>query len=165
MLSNKRILSFVLIIKMFQIKRTQIVKTDLITCWDFFSSPNNLQKITPKYMGFDVRTEVPEKMYEGLMIEYRVRPLLNIPMTWITEITHVKDHQFFVDEQRKGPYRIWHHEHHFREIPEGVEMTDIVSYELPMGSLGKLAHPILVKKKLEEIFAYRFKVVEELFNQ
>ena len=116
-------------------------------------------------MGFVVRTEVPEKMYEGLMIEYRVRPLLNIPMTWITEITHVKDHQFFVDEQRKGPYRIWHHEHHFREIPEGVEMTDIVSYELPMGSLGKLAHPILVKKKLEEIFAYRFKVVEELFNK
>jgi ligand-binding SRPBCC domain-containing protein len=150
---------------MYQIKRTQIVKTDLNTCWEFFSSPKNLQKITPKYMGFDVRTEVPAKMYEGLMIEYRVRPLMNIPMTWITEITHVKDHQFFVDEQRKGPYRLWHHEHHFREIPEGVEMTDIVSYELPMGPLGKLVHPILVKKKLEEIFAYRFKIVEELFNK
>jgi ligand-binding SRPBCC domain-containing protein len=116
-------------------------------------------------MGFDVKTEVPEKMYEGLMIEYRVRPLMNIPMTWITEITHVKDFQFFVDEQRKGPYRIWHHEHHFMETEEGVEMTDIVSYELPFGLLGKIAHPILVKKKLEEIFAYRYKVVEELFNK
>ncbi|MFN5149738.1 MAG: SRPBCC family protein [Flavobacteriia bacterium] len=150
---------------MYQIRHKQIVKADLITCWDFFSSPNNLQKITPDYMGFDVKTEVPEKMYEGLMIEYRVRPLMNIPMTWITEITHVKDFQFFVDEQRKGPYRIWHHEHHFMETEEGVEMTDIVSYELPFGLLGKIAHPILVKKKLEEIFAYRYKVVEELFNK
>jgi len=150
---------------MYQIRHKQIVKADLITCWDFFSSPNNLQKITPDYMGFDVKTEVPEKMYEGLMIEYRVRPLMNIPMTWITEITHVKDFQFFVDEQRKGPYRIWHHEHHFMETEEGVEMTDIVSYELPFGLLCKIAHPILVKKKLEEIFAYRYKVVEELFNK
>jgi ligand-binding SRPBCC domain-containing protein len=149
---------------MYQLRRTQIVKTDLQTCWDFFSAPVNLQKITPAYMGFDVLVEVPEKMHEGLMIEYRVRPLFNLPMKWITEITHVKDHTFFVDEQRKGPYRIWHHEHHFREVPEGVEMTDIVSYELPFGILGKIAHPILVKKKLEEIFAYRFKVVEELFN-
>jgi ligand-binding SRPBCC domain-containing protein len=149
---------------MYQLRRTQIVKTDLQTCWDFFSAPANLQKITPAYMGFDVLVEVPEKMHEGLMIEYRVRPLFNLPMKWITEITHVKDHAFFVDEQRKGPYRIWHHEHHFKEVPEGVEMTDIVSYELPFGILGKIAHPFIVKKKLEEIFAYRFKVVEELFN-
>jgi len=129
---------------MYQLKRQQLVKTDMATCWDFFSSPGNLQKITPKYMGFDVLTEVPEKMYEGLMIEYRVRPLLGIPMNWITEITHVKEHQFFVDEQRKGPYRIWHHEHHFETVDNGVLMSDIVSYELPFGILGKIAHPILV---------------------
>lgn len=148
---------------MYQLKRTQFVKTDLATCWDFFSSPNNLNKITPKEMGFDVLTEGVENMYEGLMIEYKVRPLLNIPLRWITEITHVKYQQYFVDEQRKGPYKIWHHEHHFKEVQGGVEMTDIVSYELPFGILGKMAHPLVVKKKLDQIFAYRFKIVDELF--
>jgi ligand-binding SRPBCC domain-containing protein len=149
---------------MYQLKRQQLVKTDMATCWDFFSSPGNLQKITPKYMGFDVLTEVPEKMYEGLMIEYRVRPLLGIPMNWITEITHVKEHHFFVDEQRKGPYRIWHHEHHFETVDNGVLMSDIVSYELPYGILGKIAHPILVQRKLNEIFDFRFEIVEEIFK-
>lgn len=149
---------------MYQLRRKQLVKTDIATCWDFFSSPANLNKITPAYMGFDVRSEVPERMYEGLMIEYRVRPLLGIPMKWVTEITHVKDYQFFVDEQRIGPYKIWHHEHHFMETPEGIEMTDIVSYELPFGVLGTIVHPFLVEKKLNEIFAHRFKVVDELFK-
>ena len=148
---------------MYQLKRTQFVKTDLATCWDFFSSPNNLNKITPKEMGFDVLTEGVENMYEGLMIEYKVRPLLNIPLRWITEITHVKYQEYFVDEQRKGPYKIWHHEHHFKEVQGGVEMTDIVSYELPFGILGKMVHPLVVKKKLDQIFAYRFKIVDELF--
>ncbi|MFN5418685.1 MAG: SRPBCC family protein [Flavobacteriia bacterium] len=150
---------------MYQLKRTQFVKTDLETCWDFFSSPQNLQKITPKSMGFEVLTEINGKMYEGMMIEYIVKPLLGIPMRWVTEIATVKDKQMFVDEQRKGPYRIWHHEHHFKEVAGGIEMTDIVSYELPFGFLGRLVHPILVKKKLEEIFAHRFKVVEEMFNK
>jgi ligand-binding SRPBCC domain-containing protein len=149
---------------MYQLKRTQFVKTDLQTCWDFFSSPKNLKEITPDYMGFDVLVELPEKMYEGLMIEYTVRPLLRIPMKWITEIKYVHDKQFFVDEQRKGPYKIWHHEHHFKEVEGGVEMTDIVSYEVPLGILGRIAHPIIVKKKLEEIFDYRFKRVDELFG-
>ena len=112
-------------------------------------------------MGFDVKTELPEKMYEGLMIEYTVKPLLGIPMNWITEIKTVKELEFFVDEQRKGPYKIWHHEHHFKEVEGGVEMIDIVSYELPLGFLGKIMHPILVRKKLEEIFDYRFRTVEE----
>jgi len=114
-------------------------------------------------MGFIVRTELPDKMYEGLMIEYTVRPMLGIPMNWITEIKTVKNHSFFVDEQRKGPYRIWHHEHHFKEVEGGVEMTDIVSYELPLGFLGRLIHPILVKNKLKEIFDYRRQKVDELF--
>lgn len=114
-------------------------------------------------MGFIVRTELPDKMYEGLMIEYTVSPMLGIPMNWITEIKTVKNHSFFVDEQRKGPYRIWHHEHHFKEVEGGVEMTDIVSYELPLGILGRLMHPILVKNKLKEIFDYRRQKVDELF--
>jgi ligand-binding SRPBCC domain-containing protein len=150
---------------MYQLKKTQLVKTDLTTCWDFFSSPKNLKVITPEYMGFDVLVDIPEKMYEGLMIAYTVKPLLGIPMEWITEIKYVHDQQFFVDEQRKGPYKIWHHEHHFKAVDGGVEMTDIVSYELPFGFIGKLGHPLLVKSKLEEIFDYRFKKVDELFNR
>ena len=115
-------------------------------------------------MGFDILTEIPDKMYEGMMIAYQVKPLFGIPMEWITEITHIKEDSFFVDEQRKGPYKIWHHEHHFSETEQGIHMTDIVTYELPFGPLGKIAHPILVKNKLEEIFAHRFKVVDELFG-
>jgi ligand-binding SRPBCC domain-containing protein len=103
-------------------------------------------------------------MYEGLIIAYTVKPLLGIPMEWVTEITHVKDNSFFVDEQRIGPYKMWHHEHHFREVEGGVEMTDIVSYVIPFGMIGKLFHPVLVKPKLEEIFAYRFKIVDNLFG-
>ncbi len=149
---------------MHQFIRKQFVKTDLQTCWDFFSSPANLKRITPDYMGFDVKTEVPAQMYEGLIIAYTVKPLFGIPVEWVTEITHVKDKAFFVDEQRKGPYTMWHHEHHFKEVEGGVEMTDIVSYIIPLGFLGKLVQPFLVKPKLEEIFAYRFKIVEEVFG-
>ena len=150
---------------MYQLKRTQIVKTDLATCWDFFSSPHNLAKITPASMGFVVKTEIPDKMCEGLMIEYTVKPLLNIPMRWVTEIKTVRDHSFFVDEQRVGPYKIWHHEHHFKDLGGSVEMTDIVSYELPLGFLGRLMNSLVVRKKLDSIFAFRFEAVEKLFNQ
>jgi ligand-binding SRPBCC domain-containing protein len=149
---------------MYQLKRTQFIKADIQTCWEFFSSPKNLKLITPPYMGFEVKVDLPEKMYEGLMIEYTVRPLFGIPMSWITEIKTVKENEFFVDEQRKGPYTIWHHEHHFKQVEGGIEMTDIVSYVIPLGILGKIAHPIIVRKKLEEIFAYRFQKVEEIFN-
>lgn len=149
---------------MYQLKRTQFIKADIQTCWEFFSSPKNLKLITPPYMGFEVKVDLPEKMYEGLMIEYTVRPLFGIPISWITEIKTVKENEFFVDEQRKGPYTIWHHEHHFKQVEGGVEMTDIVSYVIPLGILGKIAHPIIVRKKLEEIFAYRFQKVEEIFN-
>jgi ligand-binding SRPBCC domain-containing protein len=135
------------------------------TCWDFFSRPENLKKITPEYMGFDIKVELPEKMYEGQMIEYTVRPLFGIPMSWITEIKTVKENQFFVDEQRKGPYTIWHHEHHFKEVEGGVEMTDIVTYVVPLGILGKIVHPLIVKGKLEEILKHRFSQVEKIYNQ
>ena len=149
---------------MYQLRRKQLVKTDLKTCWDFFSSPQNLKKITPEYMGFNIKYELPEKMYEGLMIEYTVKPVLGIPMTWVTEIKTVKDNLFFVDEQRKGPYKIWHHEHHFKEVDGGIEMTDIVSYEIPLGIIGRLAHSLFVRKKLESIFNYRIQMVDEIFS-
>lgn len=148
---------------MYQLKRKQLVKTDLRTCWDFFSSPKNLAVITPEKMKFTVLTEQPETMYEGLMIAYKVSPVLGIPLGWITEIKTVQDGAFFVDEQRKGPYKIWHHEHRFEVVEGGVLMTDIVSYTLPFGFLGKFAHWLFVRKQLEAIFEYRFNKVEELF--
>jgi ligand-binding SRPBCC domain-containing protein len=148
---------------MYQLKRTQFIKADMATAWNFFSSPKNLQVITPAYLGFEIKTELPEKMYPGLFINYKVSPLLGIKLNWTTEITHVNEPHFFVDEQRVGPYAIWHHEHHFVQKEDGVEMTDIVSYALPFGFLGRLVQPFLVAPKLNEIFAYRFKKVDELF--
>lgn len=115
-------------------------------------------------MGFIVKSEVPQKMYEGLMIAYTVKPLAGIPMNWVTEIKTVKELEFFVDEQRVGPYKIWHHEHHFKAVEGGVEMTDIVTYVLPLGILGRLVHPFLVRPKLEQIFAYRFQKVDKIFK-
>ncbi len=150
---------------MYRLKREQLVRTDLQTCWDFFSSPQNLAVITPEKLRFTVLSEQPARMYEGLMIAYTVSPVLGIPLGWITEIKTVKEGLFFVDEQRKGPYRIWHHEHHFEAVEGGVLMTDIVSYTLPLGFLGKFAHWLFVRKQLEAIFEYRFRKVEELFNR
>ena len=150
---------------MYQLNRTQSLPIDLRTAWEFFSSPQNLSVITPPEMGFIVRSELPEKMYPGLFITYTVRPLLGIPVTWVTEITHVSEGAYFVDEQRVGPYRIWHHRHFFKEIPGGVEMTDIVDYQLPLGILGKLVHPFLVGPRLNAIFDFRFKKLVELFGE
>lgn len=149
---------------MYQLKRQQLVKTTMETCWKFFSAPENLAVITPDYMRFKVLTEQPPVMYEGLMIAYKVSPVLGIPLKWVTEIKYVHENRFFVDEQRKGPYTMWHHEHHFEQTPDGILMTDIVSYSLPFGILGKLAHTLFVRKQLEGIFDYRFRKVEELFN-
>ena len=149
---------------MYQLKRTQFIPTDLQTCWDYFSSPLNLKEITPPSMGFIVKSEVPQKMYEGLMIAYTVKPLAGIPMNWVTEIKTVKDLAFFVDEQRVGPYKIWHHEHHFKAVDGGVEMTDIVHYKLPLWFLGDIANTIMVRSQLKGIFNHRFVAVEQRFG-
>ena len=158
-------LSFIESKYMYVLERTQSVPVSVEKAWDFFSSPANLKEITPDYLGFHIKSHLPDKMYEGLFIRYTVKPLLGIPMEWVTEITHIKDQEFFIDEQRKGPYKIWHHEHHFEPFDGGVRMFDRVSYELPVGILGRMMHPVLVKGKLDEIFNYRFKKVEELFGK
>lgn len=132
--------------------------------WAFFSSPKNLAVITPKSLNLVPLTALPEKMYPGIFIEYSVKPLFGIPMTWVTEITHVQEKSYFVDEQRVGPYRIWHHEHHFKAIEGGVEMTDLLSYQLPMGPLGLLANDLIVKQQVREIFSFREKRLQELFG-
>ena len=149
---------------MYRIERTQSLPISLEEAWAFFSSPKNLAEITPNELGFVVHGEVPEKMYPGLFIQYTVSPLLGIPMTWVTEITHIREGSYFVDEQRVGPYDIWHHEHFFESIPGGVKMTDVVHYKVPFGILGTLVHPFIVRPKLEQIFSYRWKANERLFG-
>lgn len=144
----------------------QKIPATLEQVWDFMSSPANLKEITPDYMGFDITSkDLPEKMYPGMIISYKVSPLLGIKTTWVTEITHVKDHHFFVDEQRVGPYTIWHHQHILEPIDNGVLMKDIISYVPPFGFLGAIANSIVIKKKLNEIFDYRHKAVIERFGK
>ncbi|MGI9159391.1 MAG: SRPBCC family protein [Saprospiraceae bacterium] len=150
----------------YTLKRTQRLPISLEQAWNFFSSPANLKEITPPYMGFDITSDQRFllKMYPGQVITYTVRPVLGIPLFWMTEITHVEEGRFFVDEQRVGPYKIWHLQHHFEAIEGGVEMTDLVHYQLPLGPLGDLAHLVFVRRQLNEIFDYRFKKLEDLFG-
>lgn len=148
----------------YQFKREQLVNSSINEVWDFISSPDNLKKITPDSMGFDILTpDLPSKIYEGMIISYIVRPMLGIKTNWVTEITHVVDKSYFVDEQRVGPYTIWHHQHIITPVENGVLMKDIVSYKPPFGILGSIANAIFIKKKLNSIFDYRTKVLEELF--
>lgn len=150
--------------KVYSLQTIQQLPVSIDVAWEFFSSPKNLQKITPDHLGFQIISKHHgEKMYAGQIIEYKVKPLLGIPLYWMTEITHVEDKKYFIDEQRFGPYSLWHHQHHFKENDKGVEMTDIVHYKLPLGFLGDIAHNLFVKNQLKQIFDYRFKVVEELF--
>lgn len=148
------------------IKTIQKLPVPLAEAWDFFSHPKNLALLTPPYLNLRFTNELyGEEMYPGQIITYRVKPLLGIPLFWMTEITHVEHHRYFVDEQRTGPYSIWHHQHHFREIEGGVEMTDIVHYKNPLGVLGTIANELFVKKQLEGIFSFRYKRAEELFGE
>jgi len=149
----------------YQFKREQFIQEPIESIWDFISSPRNLKAITPDYMGFDITTEnLPEKMYEGMIISYKVSPLLGIKTTWVTEITHVEENRYFVDEQRIGPYKLWHHQHFLEEKEGGTLMIDIVSYSPPFGFIGSLLNIIAIRKKLTEIFDYRTQVLNELFG-
>jgi ligand-binding SRPBCC domain-containing protein len=150
--------------KSYSLKATQVIKASLEESWSFFSSPSNLGKITPPSMGFKITSQMePEKMYPGQIITYRVRPFLGITITWVTEISNIREKKSFTDVQRFGPYKLWHHYHAFREIPEGVEMSDTVCYALPYGFFGRMAHPV-VRKKLQQIFDYRRRKITEIFG-
>ena len=150
----------------YQFKREQFIKATIDEVWDFMSSPKNLKHITPKHMGFDITSDnSDEKMYQGMIISYIVKPVLSIPTKWVTEITHVVDKKYFVDEQRIGPYKLWHHQHILEEHKNGVMMKDIVTYEPPMGILGAIANAVFIKNQLKNIFKFRFKAVDEKFNQ
>lgn len=150
----------------YQFKREQSFDQPIEKLWKFISNPKNLKKITPKYMGFDIISkEIPKEIYEGMIIMYKVSPLFGIKTTWVTEITHIKNGYYFVDEQRVGPYRLWHHQHFLKAMKRGTMMTDIVTYQPPFKFLGSLANKIFVKKKLEEIFDYRNNILSNYFNE
>lgn len=151
--------------KLYTIATKQNLPISLQEAWEFIANPKNLEVITPKSMGFKTISGDEKEMFAGQIIHYYITPLFGIKLQWVTEITHVQDKKFFVDEQRFGPYAFWHHKHFLKEIPGGVEMEDIVHYKVPMGILGQMVHPFLVKPKLEEIFAFRQKKLVELFGE
>ena len=148
----------------YQFRQEQQLNTTIETAWSFFSSPKNLAAITPDKMDFKIIGEEPKPMYAGQIVQYTVRPLFNLPLRWVTEITQVRAPYFFVDEQRKGPYKLWHHQHSFEENEAGVLMNDIVTYEPPFGFIGQLANELLIRKEIEEIFSYREQFLNNYFN-
>jgi ligand-binding SRPBCC domain-containing protein len=151
--------------KVYSFKTVQHIPVTPEAAWTFFSDPANLTRITPGGMGFKVISSFQgNRIYAGQVIEYKVSPLWGIPLYWMTEITHADEGKYFVDEQRFGPYSFWHHQHHFKIIEGGVEMTDIVHYKIPFWFLGGIMHALYVKKKLKGIFDYRYKKIEELFG-
>ena len=152
--------------KFYQFKASQKLPLDIADAWEYFSSPANLKEITPDYLNFTITSpSLLEKMYPGTIITYKVHPLFGIPVQWMTEITHIEDKVMFVDEQKFGPYKLWHHKHFFKEIPGGVEMTDIVDYVLPFSIFGRFAHWLFIRKQLEGIFEYRTKKLHEKFGK
>lgn len=152
--------------RIYSIKTVQKIPVSIETAWEFFSRPDNLKDITPSNLGFNIISKYHgAQMYPGQIIEYTVKPILGIPLYWMTEITHVANQQYFIDEQRFGPYSLWHHQHHFKTIEGGVEMTDIVHYKIPCWFLGDIANLIMVKSQLNKIFQYRFKAVEDKFGK
>jgi ligand-binding SRPBCC domain-containing protein len=151
--------------KVYTLYREQFLPISIDKAWDFFSTPNNLSKITPDDMGFTVVTKLEdESIYEGMNIEYRVKPLLGITMKWITEIGTVQPPYKFTDKQLKGPYSLWEHTHNFKEQAGGVLMTDEVKYAIPLGILGQFMHVIMVKKRLSDIFDFRAETLKKYFG-
>jgi ligand-binding SRPBCC domain-containing protein len=148
----------------YQLHKTQFISASISEVWDFISCPENLKVITPEYMGFEVTSkDLPEKMYPGMIISYTVKPLLGIRMIWVTEITHIEEMKYFIDEQRIGPYSMWHHQHFIESSGEGVLMTDIVTYSPPLGIFGAIANKLFIRKQLDTIFDYRGEIVEKHF--
>lgn len=151
--------------KIYTLQKKQNLPISLEEAWNFLSNPKNLKIITPDYMSFDMITKTDRPLYTGQILQYIVTPLLGIKTKWVSEITHIEDKKYFVDEQLYGPYSLWHHKHFIKEIDGGVEMEDIIDYKIPLGILGQLVHPFLVKPKLEEIFSYRQKKLIDLFGE
>ncbi len=151
--------------KLYGINRSQILPVSLEKAWQFFSSPINLPIITPPWLNLKVTREVAEPMFPGMIICFKLTPFFGVPLTWITEITHVNAPFYFVDEQRFGPYRFWHHQHHFSQVKGGVEIVDTVSYALRLGPVGSLLHAVYIGNKLKQIFDFRQKKLKQMFDK
>ena len=141
--------------KIFKLKYSQKLPINLNEAWDFLSSPNNLELITPKSMDFNITDWDKKKAYPGQIIQYTVKPILGIKINWVTEITHIRAKEYFVDEQRFGPYTFWHHKHFIKEIEGGVIMEDVIHYKPPFGLIGVLLNFLFINSKLNSIFKHR----------
>ncbi|MFP4261065.1 MAG: SRPBCC family protein [Opitutales bacterium] len=151
--------------KIYQLQREQVVQTDLETAWDFISTPVNLDRITPPDLSFEIVTDLPDTMHEGLLIEYRVGiPFLG-KQTWLTELKHIRERHSFVDEQRVGPYKLWYHYHEITEVEGGIRFLDRVRYLMPFDPFGRIAHPFFVAPQLKKVFDYRAKVTPQLLAE
>ncbi len=149
----------------YTLEASQELNISLAEAWDYFSSPENLSKITPPKMGFHITSKVDRKAYQGQIITYKVSPIPFIKTNWVTEITAVKEQEFFIDEQRFGPYSMWHHEHFFEELANGKTlMKDKISYKIPFGFLGSIAQSLFIKNQLQSIFEYREEVLDTIFK-
>ena len=143
----------------------QHIAADREQVWKFISSPSNLQKITPKGMSFNITSrEEKAKMYPGMIITYKLSPLIGIKMNWMTEITQVREMDYFIDEQRGGPFKMWHHQHKLIPDKKGVKMVDLITYIPPLGFIGAMANTLVVKNKLKEIFDYRSLAIKNELN-
>jgi ligand-binding SRPBCC domain-containing protein len=151
--------------KLYMMDHRQVIRASIGDVWSFFSDPHNLAKLTPPWLNLVVPEDIPHQVYPGMIITYRIRAFSGIPASWVTEITHIIEEQLFVDEQRFGPYRFWHHQHHFRETDAGIEVRDLIHYSLPLGTLGRFAHAVLVRARLKEIFDYRVNAIRTAFGQ
>jgi len=150
--------------KPFVLERSQTLPTTIDKAWNFFSDPSNLTRITPTGMDFHITSPRQATTYAGQILTYTLRPLFGISMTWTTEITHVLKPDFFVDEQRFGPYRFWHHQHFFREVDGGVEVRDLIHYLLSHDQMAGLVNRLIVAPRLKKIFDYRTKALQEIFK-
>jgi len=149
--------------KIYRLHRRQFLPITLEEAWPFFSTPRNLERITPAFLNFEITSEVPDDIYPGLIITYRIAAVAGVPMTWATEIKHVERLRRFVDEQRIGPYRFWFHEHTFRAVRGGIEMEDTVHYAMPWGLFGRLVHGVFIRARLNAIFDFRREYLASLW--
>ena len=149
--------------KFYKLETKQILPINKRECWEFFSNPRNLQTITPPDMDFEIKSDLTENVYPGQIIIYRIKLFPGIKVSWITEITQVIEGKFFVDEQRFGPYKFWHHQHRFRETNEGIEINDLVHYAIPFGIIGRIMHKLFIRQKLNTIFRFRSEILKVKF--
>ena len=148
----------------YRLKKSQHLAITLDEAWSFFSDPGNLRKITPPGLGLEITSEISDTIYEGMIITYNVKPLPYFKTTWVTEITHINRPYHFIDEQRVGPYNLWHHQHFFSETGNGVLMEDLVHYSVPYGYLGDLLNNLYINRNLDYIFNYRFEKLDKIFS-